>query len=69
MRKIETRILLREECNGYGAGMKGMIRGHTIPEAGNNGAYNNGSFGIGVECQKMYNELPDVLEINRNSEL
>jgi hypothetical protein len=69
VRKIETRILLREECNGYGAGMKGMIRGHTIPEAGNNGAYNNGSFGIGVECQKMYNELPDVLEINRNSEL
>ena len=69
MRKIGTRILLREECCGYGAGMKGMIPGHTIPEAGNNGVYNNGTFEIDVECQKMYNELPDVLEINRNSEL
>jgi len=46
-----------------------MIRGHTILEAGNNGVYNNGTFEIDVECQKMYNELPDVLEINRNSEL
>jgi hypothetical protein len=29
-------ILSREECSGYGAGMKRMIMGHTIPEAGNN---------------------------------
>ena len=50
MRKIGTRILLREECSGYGAGMKGMIMGHTIPEAGNNGVYNNGTFEIDVEC-------------------
>lgn len=51
-------------------GAKRMIMGHTIQESGINGACNNRAIRIDVGMSNgCGNGLPEVLEINRNSEL
>ncbi|XP_007033730.2 PREDICTED: shewanella-like protein phosphatase 2 [Theobroma cacao] len=51
-------------------GAKRMIMGHTIQEIGINGACDNRAIRIDVGMSKgCINGLPEVLEINRNSEL